>query len=89
MEIVLSTDVLVVIMPPLVALTVFAGRYFWKKEKCFLTMKNKINSLSEHDDDSIDKHNGFDERLTKIETKQNEGMIYLKMVLKKMDIPYD
>lgn len=64
-------------------------RYFWKKEKCFLAMRNKINSLSKSEKDSHEVHDDYDERLTSIESRQSKNEIYLKLLLDKFEIKYD
>ena len=64
-------------------------RYFWKKEKCFIALKNKIDELSAHDTNANKDHNNYEERLTKIEQNQQKWIIYLQLLLKDRDIPYD
>lgn len=69
-----------------VAFTVI--RYFWKKEKCFIEMKNKIDELSKHDEGSVEEHSGYEERLKMLENDSIEIKIYLQQILKKLDIPF-
>ena len=64
-------------------------RYFWKKEKCFLAMKNKINSLSKSDKESVEVHDDLEERMDEFEKKQSKNEIYLKLLLDKFEIKYD
>jgi hypothetical protein len=64
-------------------------RYFWKKEKCFIAMRNKIDELSRSDGDSDETHTDFDYRMKVIETNQQKWIIYLKLLLKDRNIPYD
>jgi len=70
-------------------------RYFWKKEKCFIAMKDKIDSLTKHDNSSNDLHNDLDERLSKVEQNQRdfESKLetqsgYLRLILDHLKIPY-
>jgi len=74
---------------PLAGLTIAVGRYLWKKEKCFIALKNAVNVLTSHDQGSDDLHEGFDERLTNIEQKQTKTEIYLKLLLDHSKIPYN
>ena len=64
-------------------------RYFWKKEKCFLAMRNKINSLSKADKDSHVVHDDIEERMDDFERRQSKNEIYLKLLLDKFEIKYD
>jgi hypothetical protein len=63
-------------------------RYFWKKEKCFINMRNKINELSNHDGESSETHNDFDSRLKMLENDSIEIKIYLQQILTKLEIPF-
>jgi len=74
---------------PLGAVAVFAIRYLWKKEKCFIILKNKIESLTRHDASSGETHEGFDERLDEIERKQNKNETYLKLLMDNAGIKYN
>jgi len=74
---------------PAVGAALAIVRYFWKKEKCFIAMKNKIDELSKHDGDSLKTHNEYDLEIRDIQDKQQEMSIYVKLILKKLDIPYD
>ena len=56
--------------------------------KYITTMKSKIRELSKHDESSVDTHDGFEERLRKIENNQIQTDIYLKLILTKLEIPY-
>ena len=40
-------------------------RYFWKKEQCFIALKNKIVELSEQDKNSIGIHTSHEEAMLK------------------------
>lgn len=77
------------ILIPATGISLAVIRYFWNKEKCFLTMKNKIDELSKHDVGASEDHDGYEERLAKIETNQQKWIIYLKLLLKDRNIPYD
>ncbi len=74
-------------VPGIGALYAFV-RYLHKRAICFTIMQNKINTLSEHDQGSEDKHVQIDSRLTTIEGRQAKNEIYLKLVMDKMDIKY-
>jgi len=81
-------------IPAIVATTAMV-RYFLKKEKCFTQMKNKIDSLTEHDDSSNDLHDNHEERLNKIEQNQRtfDSKLeiqsgYLRLILDHLKIPY-
>ena len=65
------------------------GRYFWKKEKCFLLMQETINQLTKNDGDSSETHTDFDYRLTEIEKRQQKNEIYLKLLLDHSKIKYE
>ena len=66
----------------------FVIKYFWKKEKCFIAMENKINELSKHDGDSSETHTDFDFRLNEIEKRQQKNEIYLKLLMDNAGIIY-
>ncbi len=53
-------------------------RYVWRKEQCFIALQNKVKSMSDHD-----------ERLDKIEKRQAKNEIYLKLLLRHNNIPFD
>lgn len=83
-------------MVPIVGSCGFVARYFWKKENCFIQMKNKLEKLAEHDEGSMLEHDGIHEDLenlksnhAELEKRLNEQSIYLKLLLKKFNIPYD
>lgn len=70
-------------------------RYFWKKEKCFTQMKNKIDSLDRHDTSSNTLHTDQGSRISELEKgqeKTNERLDrqanYLKMILRHLKIPF-
>lgn len=73
---------------PLAGLAIAVGRYLWKKEKCFIALKNAVNVLTSHDEGSDDRDVVFDHRLTNIEQKQTKTEIYLKLLLDHSKIPY-
>jgi len=73
---------------PLSALAIAIGRYFWKKEKCFIAMKTKIDELSRNDKGASEDHDGYEERLKLIEENQQKWIIYLKLLLKDRKIDY-
>jgi len=64
-------------------------RYFWKKEQCFIALKNKIVELSEQDKNSIGIHTSHEEDIRDIQEKQYKTDIYLKLILDKLEIPYN
>lgn len=74
---------------PAVGVAFAIGRYFWKKEKCFIKMENAIKTLTVHDTGSNDTHDGFEERLDVIEKNQTKNFIYLKLLLDDAKIKYD
>jgi len=81
-------------IPSIVAATAIV-RYLLKKEKCFTQMKNKIDSLTEHDNSSNTLHGDHEERLNKVEEHQrtidSELEIqsgYLRLILDHLKIPY-
>jgi len=78
----------IAIAVPAIATAIGVIRYFWKKEKCFIAMKNKIIELSEHDGEATEEHNGYEERLKIIEENQVKWIIYLKLLLKDRKIDY-
>lgn len=55
----LSIEVILSIIIPLGGTGLFVIRYFWKKEKCFALMKQKIDELSESESGSHDTHGNF------------------------------
>ena len=73
---------------PTAGLAIAVGKYFWKKEKCFTEMKNKIDELSKSDGNSMETHGDFNFRLKILENDAIEIKIYLRQLLTKMDIPY-
>ncbi len=64
-------------IPAMGALVAYA-RYSWKKAQCFIILQNKVNSMSDHDD-----------RLDCIEKRQAKNEIYLKLLLRHNNIPFD
>lgn len=81
---------------PLTGLAVAIGRHFWKKSQCFTKMMNRLDNLEKHDESSVTDHSGFDEEIESlkkeintVQLKQSNNEIYLKLLLKKFDIPYD
>jgi len=73
-----SIEIILAILIPLVPVSGMLIRYFWKKEKCFILMKQKIEELSESDSDSHDIHGDFykkiddqGNRITSLESKLN------------------
>ena len=71
-----SMEIILAILIPLVPTGIMAIRYFWKKEKCFTLMKQKIDELSKSESGSHDTHGDFytkindqGNRITAIETK--------------------
>lgn len=88
-------EILAAIGIPLTGFALAAARHFWKKEKCFIEMKNTINELSQHDNDSNTTHNGFEEELTKLKTdlteikiQQTKNEVYLQLLLDDKKIKY-
>ena len=53
-------------------------RYFMKKEKCFIEMKNKIDSLTRHDNSSNDLHSDHENRIKEIETNLEQQLENLR-----------
>ena len=73
---------------PVAGLAIAIGKYFWKKEKCFIEMKNKIDELSRHDGTSIETHGDLENRLQVLEDDGIEIKVYLRQILTKLEIPY-
>lgn len=67
----------------------FVVKYFWNKEKCFLALKNKIDSLDKHDKASYEEHDGFDSRIKELEKDADEIKIYLRLLLDAAGIKYN
>ena len=74
---------------PSIGAVAFIIRYFWNKEKCFLALKNKINSLDQRDKISIDEHDGFAGRIKVLENDATEIKIYLRLLLDNAGIKYN
>jgi len=73
-----SIEIILAIVIPLIPLAGVLIRYFWKKEKCFALMKQKIDDLSKSESGSHETHGDFYEkfeeygnRLTSLETKMD------------------
>lgn len=88
-------EVLTGIGIPAMVAAVAAIRYFWKKEKCFTAMQNKIDSLDRHDVSSNTLHDDHAERIDKIEREQEKTNAklerhggYLRLILDHLKIPY-
>jgi len=82
----LSVETIAVFAIPLTGAVFFIGRYFWKKEKCFTLMKQKIDDLSESESGSHDTHENLythmDEqgnRITALEVKVDLLLDYFKI----------
>jgi len=73
---------------PSAGLAIAIGKYFWKKEKCFTEMKNKIEQLSRHDGTSLETNSDLEARLKVVENDGIEIKIYLRQILTKLEIPY-
>ncbi len=59
-------------------------------------MMNRLDNLEKHDENSVDDHSTFEEdieslkqEINTVQLKQSNNEIYLKLLLKKFDIPYD
>ena len=74
---------------PAAGAAAFIVKYFWNKEKCFLALKNKINSLDKHDQEGIEEHNGIKSRIDDLEQDATEIKIYLKLLLDNAGIKYN
>ena len=84
-------DFIPIAMAILIPLGGIAGviiRYFWKKEKCFITMKNKIEELSNRDKGVLTEHDEYDSRLKDLENDAIEIKIYLRQILTELGISY-
>jgi len=73
-----SIEIVIAILVPTIPVGIMLIRYFWKKEKCFTLMKQKIDDLSKAESGSHDTHGDFYEkfdeygnRLTELETKMD------------------
>jgi len=73
---------------PAAAAAVAVIRYLWKKEKCFIILKQKVEELSKSDEGSSDTHDGFETRLKQIEENQIKNEVYLKLLLDNAKISY-
>ena len=73
---------------PVTGLAIAIGKYFWKKEKCFTEMKNKIEELSKSDGHSSETHGDFNSRLKLLEDDSIEIKVYLRQIFTKLEIPY-
>lgn len=82
-------EIIATIGIPTAAAAVAMIRYFWKKERCFLEMKNKIDELSKRDISSESVHAGLQEEIEDVKNRQQKNEIYLKLILTKFNIPYD
>ncbi len=67
----LSVETIAVFGIPLATAVVFIARYFWKKEKCFVLMKQKIDQLSKSESGSDELHDEYGNRLTALESKMD------------------
>lgn len=88
MEVLIELEYLIPIIGLISPPAFFIARYFWKKEKCFVAMQNKIDYLSSKEQSSDDEHDGFDGRLTEIEKRQQKNETYLKLLLDHENIQY-
>jgi len=85
-----STEIILSILIPLTGTGVFVIRYFWKKEKCFTLMKQKIDELSKSESGSHDTHgnlytqmNDQGNRITALEVKMDLLLDHFKIKSKK------
>jgi len=74
----MSIEIILSVLIPLVGTGLFVIRYFWKKEKSFTLMKQKIDDLSKSEsgsqnthEDFYEKFNEYGNRLTSLETKMD------------------
>lgn len=74
----MSIEIILSVIIPLGGTGLFVIRYFWKKEKCFTLMKQKIDDLSESESGSHDTHgslyskmNEQGNRITSLEAKMD------------------
>jgi len=72
----LLPEIIIGVLIPSIGGIIFVIRYFWKKEKCFTLMQQKINEVS--DQDKLDSTNyeilkntmnGIENRTTALESK--------------------
>jgi len=78
-------DIILSILVPLGGFLIFLTRHFWKKEQCFIRMRDAIDRLT----DEQNNHKESKSRITTIESDIAEIKIYLRQLLQKNDIPYD
>jgi hypothetical protein len=88
-EIVIDVNILLAIAALIFPITLITGRHFWNKGKCFVSMKAAIEQLQRHDVGATDEHDGYNDRLTAIEGRQQKNEIYLKLLLDHNGIKYD
>ena len=81
-----STEIILAILVPSIPVGVMVIRYFWKKEKCFTLMKQKIDDLSESESGSHDTHGDFytkindqGNRITSLEAKMDMLLDHFKI----------
>ena len=74
----MSVEVILSIIIPLGGTSLFVIRYFWKKEKCFILMQQKIEELSKSESGSEETHgtlysimNKHGDRILALETKMD------------------
>lgn len=80
----LLTGIVIILGP----VGVFVARYYWKKAKCMIAMKNKIEELTRHDVASGETHSDLKEEIDEIKTKQLKNEVYLKLLLDDRGIKY-
>jgi hypothetical protein len=64
-------------IPAMGALAAYV-RYVWRKSQCFIALENKVKAMSDHDD-----------RLDCIEKRQAKNEIYIKLLLRHENIPFE
>lgn len=84
-ELILDLDIMLGVLVPVSGLVIFIARHFWKKEQCFIRMRDAIDRLT----DEQNNHKESKSRITTIESDIAEIKIYLRQLLQKNDIPYD
>ncbi|MHA2052622.1 MAG: hypothetical protein ACW99F_03390 [Candidatus Hodarchaeales archaeon] len=82
-------EIIIGILIPGIPLAIAGVNHYIKKNTCFVKMKSAIEQLQKHDEGSVDSHDGFDSRLSEIESRQLKNEIYLKLLLDHNNIKYD
>jgi len=80
------TEIIIGALVPAVTVGIFVIRYFWKKEKCFTLLKQKIDDLSKESSNAQDIHNTLHEKINDLGDRTIKLETKMDLILDHFDI---